>query len=117
MCDELSGGVGLRSCEQHHADATRTGHDVLQPRRVDPVGLKPLAHPPLLLLGLDHMFSEGARQNRISGHTRCHAKLLERLHLDRMDVRQVFGELFLERVGHTGLLPEIAAVQAATAYG
>jgi len=106
MRDELAGRVGLRAREQHHADAARAGRHVLQSRRVRRVRLKAPPHQPLLLLGFDDVLPERARQLGVPRHARCSEQLLQRLHFDRMDVRQVLRELLFERFGHAALLPE-----------
>jgi hypothetical protein len=59
-----------------------------------------LAHPSLLALRLDQVVAERARELRIARDLGGRSQLPERLLLDRMNVGQILGELFVEGVWH-----------------
>jgi hypothetical protein len=61
------------------------------------------------------VLAKRARQLRVSRHTRRDTHLQQRLHLDRMSVRQVLRQLFFERLRHTGLLPSKLPLSRAAA--
>ena len=102
---ELAGRVGLGAGEEHEALAAEGAEQVLDPRRLRPVGFEAAADQRLVLLGLDPVRVVGARQFLVAGELRRRAHLGQRLDLHRVDVREVLDELFGERAGRHGLGP------------
>jgi hypothetical protein len=105
MRDELARRVRLGAREQDHPDPAGARREILDLGRVRFEGVQSPANESLLFLRFSEVLAEGPCQHRVASQPRGHLHLLERLLLDRVDVREVLDELFLERVGHVALVP------------
>ena len=97
MGDELARCVGVQPGEGDHGPPTDATGEVLERGRVRAPAPKLGAHQPLVRACLVAVRMEGHREPATTGQPRSDLHLLQCLHLDRMHVGEVLGQLLLDR--------------------
>ena len=97
MRGELAGGVWVEPGEGHHRPASDAAGDVLERRGVRAATLELLAHEPLVVGGLVEVLAEGGREPALPGEHWRRLHLRQCLHLDRVHVGEVPGQLVFDR--------------------
>src|SRR5436309_2403984 len=101
---ELPRRVRVRAREEKEARAADLHEQVLELARALAVRLEPPPHRALVPLGLRQVVAEDVGETGVARRLRRALQLLQRLLLDRVGVRQVLHELFVDS-RHAPLVP------------
>ena len=101
---QLPRGVELEPREEQKSFATNGHHGVLHARRLGIARLEESTHLVLVAFGLLKVLAVVSRELLVARDIRCRAQLRQRLHFDRMRVRQVLRQLVVEICAHVDSL-------------